>query len=63
MYIQELRLRRVHGKWRQATRVWIDEKVAFEKVPEDFPKDDLDWEKVDSREKILPIEPEEKTGS
>jgi hypothetical protein len=42
-YMQFLRLRRVQCEWRQATRVIVDEKVVFEKVDKDFPKDQLDW--------------------
>jgi hypothetical protein len=55
-YMQFLRLRRVQHEWRQATRVIVDEKVVFEKVDKDFPKDQLDWTSKETAEPILPSE-------
>ena len=50
------RLRRVQHEWRQAARVIVDEKVVFEKVDKDFPKDQLDWTSNETAEPILPSE-------
>jgi hypothetical protein len=55
-YMQFLRLRRVQHEWRQAARVIVDEKVVFEKVDKDFPKDQLDWTSNETAEPILPSE-------
>jgi hypothetical protein len=56
VYTQLLRPRRVQGKWRQATRVSIDEKVVFEKVDKGSPKEQFDWMSNETREPILPTD-------
>jgi hypothetical protein len=64
VYKQFLRLRRGQGKWRQATRVTVDEKVVFENVDKGFPEDELDWSSEKAPEEpVLPTEVDRDPGT
>lgn len=47
LYTELLRLRKLEQKWTSAIRVQMregkDEKIVFEQIDPDFPKDELDW--------------------